>query len=86
MIDNFYYHNINIRLFLYTLSRQNKILRLLNKRIFQVVNPRHVPVDIRVFNSRFVDEIKNTSTNKAFQKFRLVVQSYSDFNEDFVLI
>lgn len=53
--------------------------------VFQVVNPKDVPVGIRVFNSRFVDEIKNASTDKAVEKSRLVVQAYNDFNKDLVL-
>ena len=43
-------------------------------------------VGIRVFNLQFVNEIKNTDTNKAFEKFCLVVKAYNDFNKDLVLI
>lgn len=42
-------------------------------------------VDIRVFNLPSVDEIKNTSTNKAFEKSWLVVQTYNNYNKDLVL-
>ncbi len=84
-MDNLYNDDVNVRLPPYTLSRQKEISGLLEKRVFQVVNPKDVPVGIRVFNSRFVDEIKNASTDKAFEKSRLVLQAYNDFNKDLVL-
>lgn len=45
-----------------------------------------MPVSIWVFIFQFVDEIKNADTNKAFEKLRLVVQAYNNFNKDFLLI
>ena len=51
VIDNLHYDDVSVRLPLYTLSRQKKISWLLEKRIFQVVNPKDVPIGIRVFNS-----------------------------------
>ena len=39
----------------------------------------------RLFKSRFVDEIKNTRTDKAFEKSRLVIQVYDDQGKDLVL-
>jgi hypothetical protein len=33
---------------------------------------------IRIFNSRFIDEIKNKGTNKELRKSRLVVQAYNN--------
>ena len=41
--------------------------------------------ETRIFNSRFVDEIKNKDTEKAFQKSRLVVQAYNDQEKELVL-
>ena len=34
---------------------------------------KDVPQGVYIFNSRFVNEIKYPSTNKAFEKLRLVV-------------
>ncbi len=85
VMDNLHYDDVNMRLPPYTLSRQKEILGLLEKGVFQVVNPKDLPVDIKVFNSRFVDEIKNASTDKAFEKSRLVVQAYNDYIKDLVL-
>jgi hypothetical protein len=40
---------------------------------------------IQLFNSRFVDEIKNLGTNKAFEKSQLVMQVYNDQEKELVL-
>ena len=53
--------------------------------MFELVNLNDVPKGGRVFNSRFVDEIKNPGTDKAFEKSRLVVQAYNDPEKDLVL-
>jgi hypothetical protein len=58
---------------------------LLEKGVFEVVNPKDVTQGNRVFNSRFVNEIKNPGTDKAFEKSRLVVQAYNDLEKDLVL-
>ena len=44
-----------------------------------------MPKGVRLFNSRFVDEIKNKGTDKAFEKSRLVVQAYNDLEKELVL-
>lgn len=43
----------------YTLSKQKKILGLLKKKIFQIINSKNVLVNIQIFSSRFVDKSKN---------------------------
>ena len=63
-------------------SRRKELNGLLEKGVFEVVN---IPQGVRIFNSRFVDEIKNAGTDKAFEKSRLVVQAYYDQRKDFVL-
>jgi hypothetical protein len=50
-----------------------------------MVSITDIPQGVRIFNSRFVDEIKNKGTNKAFEKSRLVVQAYKDQEKDIVL-
>ena len=37
------------------------------------------------FGIRFIDKVKNASTDKAFKKSRLVVQVYNDFEKEVVL-
>ena len=38
-----------------------------------VVTEKDVPQGVYIFNSRFINEIKHPSTNKAFKKSRLVI-------------
>jgi hypothetical protein len=66
-------------------SRQQKIADLLEKGVFLSVNRAEMLSDVRIFSSRFVNEIKHSDTNKAFEKFRLVVQAFRDQNKIFVL-
>ena len=49
------------------------------------MNPQDMPVGARIFNSRFIDEIKNPSTKKAFKKLRLVIQAYNNLKKGTVL-
>jgi hypothetical protein len=44
-----------------------------------------VPPRIRIFGSRFVDEIKQANTPQAFAKSRLVVRAYRDVGKQQVL-
>jgi hypothetical protein len=41
--------------------------------VFKIINMADIPKGARIFNSQFVDEIKNKGTDKAFEKSRLVV-------------
>jgi hypothetical protein len=66
-------------------SRQQKIAELLEKDVFLSVNKADVFSDVRIFSFRFVNEIKHSSIDKAFEKFRLVVQAFKNQNKTFVL-
>jgi hypothetical protein len=66
-------------------SRQKEVNGLIDKGVFQLVHKTDIPHGIRIFNSRFVDEIKNKGTDKAFEKSRLVVQAYNDEEKTAVL-
>ena len=69
----------------FTESRRKEINGLLERGVFAIVNEADIPQDIRIFNSRFVDEIKNSGTNEAYEKSRLVVQAYDDQNKSMIL-
>jgi hypothetical protein len=69
----------------FTASRQKEIADLLEKGVFLSVNKGDVSADVRIFSSRFVDEIKHPDTEKAFEKSRLVVQAFNDQNKTLVL-
>jgi hypothetical protein len=66
-------------------SRRKELNGLLESGVFEVVNITDIPQGIRIFNSRFVNEIKNPGTTSAFEKSRLVVQAYKDTEKDIVL-
>lgn len=55
------------------------------KGVFEVIDPDTIPKGVRIFDSRFVDEVKNKGTDKAFEKSRLVVQACNDLEKDIVL-
>jgi len=57
----------------FCISLIKEIKGLLKKEVFKLVNPKDIPQGNRVFNSRFVNKIKNPGSNKAFKKSRLVV-------------
>jgi hypothetical protein len=45
-----------------------------------------IPKGVCIFNSRFINEVKNKGTDKAFMKSRLVVQAYGDDEKHLVLM
>jgi hypothetical protein len=69
----------------FTAFRQKEIVDLLEKKIFLSVNKKNVSANIRIFNSRFVNEVKNSDTEKAFEKFRLMIQAFNDQNKILML-
>jgi hypothetical protein len=52
--------------------------------VFKVVKVSEVPEEVRIFNSRFVDEIK-LKDDVLFMKSRLVVQAYNDNEKKLIL-
>lgn len=44
-----------------------------------------MPINIKVFNSQFVNEIKNADTDKIFEKSYFIIQIYNDFNKALIL-
>ena len=62
-------------------SRKKKINELFEKNCFEIVSTFDVSHEVRIFNSRFVDEIKNIGTVDAYEKSRLVMQAYNDQNK-----
>ena len=69
----------------FTESRRKEINGLLERGVFMIVNETDIPQGTRIFNSRFVDEIKNSGINDAYEKSRLVVQAYDDQNKSLIL-
>ena len=67
-------------------SRKKEINGLFEKGCFEIVSIFDVFHGIRIFNSRFVDEIKNIDTINAYEKSRLVMQTYNDDDKAKMLI
>ena len=59
-------------------SRKKKINDFFEKNCFEIVSTANLSREIRIFNSRFVDEIKNINIANAYEKFRLMMQIYND--------
>lgn len=57
----------------YIAFKQKKIAKLLEKRVFKVVTTANILNNAQIFNSHFVDKVKNASTEKAYKKNWLVV-------------
>ncbi|KAI9044044.1 uncharacterized protein KD926_001866 [Aspergillus affinis] len=70
---------------LYHVSRQKEVNGLLEKGVFEFLKSEDILPGTRLFNSRFVDEIKNKGTERAFEKSRLVIQAYNDQGKDLIL-
>ena len=78
--------NSNVYPAQYIIFRQKEIMGLLKKGIFKVVTSKNIPSNAQIFNSCFVDKVKNVVTDKAYEKSRLVVQVYNDQEKNLVLI
>ena len=63
---------------LFTEIQNKKINNGLEKSAFKVMSISDVPSGMRIYNSCFVDEIKNEGIATAFEKLRLVIQAYND--------
>lgn len=72
--------------------RQNEIEKLLEKNDFKVVTPdklvmlEKVLSNIQVFNSYFVNKIKNLYTDKVYKKSCPVIYTYNNGKKNLVLI
>ncbi len=53
--------------------RQKEINDFIEKSVFRSINKNDVSFDIRIFNFRFVNEIKHFDINKIFKKSRFVM-------------
>jgi hypothetical protein len=70
--------NANVIVFLqddvqYKDSRQTEIAGLLEKGVFAVTSRTNMLKGVRIFNSRFINEIKNKGIKKELRKSRLVI-------------
>jgi hypothetical protein len=71
--------------FQFAAFRQKKTIELIQKDVFQSVNRIDVFSSTRIFNSRFVNEIKYFNIDKTFEKSRFVIQTFNDQNKNLML-
>jgi hypothetical protein len=76
---------VHIVLSQFAAFRQKEIEDLIEKDVFQLVSKDDVSSDVRIFNFRFVNEIKHFDIDKTFEKSRLVVQTFNDQNKNLIL-
>ena len=69
----------------YVESRKKKMIELIEKKVFISVSKKEMSENMRIFNSRFVNEVKNADTKSTFEKSRLIIQTYNDSTKHLVL-
>ena len=62
--------------FQFVVSKQKKIDEVLKKKFFKFINISEIFQNIKIFNARFVNEIKNKNTEKIFKKSQFMMQIY----------
>ncbi len=66
-------------------SRRKEINDLLEKRGFELIIIDAVFKNVRIFNFRFVDEIKHSNIADVYEKFKLMIQIYNDHDKTLML-
>jgi hypothetical protein len=77
---------VHIALFQFAAFKQKEINDFIEKNVFRSVSKNDVSSDVRIFNFRFVNEIKHFDIDKAFEKSRFVMQTFNDQNKILILI
>ncbi len=72
-------------IFTFVDSRRKEINDLLKRQVFEIITISEVLKNVRIFNSRFVDEIKHSDTSQAYEKSRLMIQTYNDHEKTLML-
>jgi hypothetical protein len=66
-------------------SRRKEINDLLKRQIFELIIISKMSKNVRIFNLRFVDEIKHSDISQAYEKSRLMIQTYNDHEKTLML-
>lgn len=69
-----------------SISRQKKIEELFEKDVFKVITPEEVLSNTQVVNFLFINNIKDSCTNKANKKSCLVMHAYNNLKKNLMLI
>ena len=57
----------------FQVSQSKKFNKLIEKEIFKIINIKDLFIKTRVFENRFVNQMKNEEIEKAFEKSRLII-------------
>ncbi len=83
--NQFECHSSSAFISIFAESRRKEIIDLLEKRVFELIIIDAVLRDVRIFNFRFVDEIKHSDISDVYEKFRLMIQTYNDHDKTLML-
>jgi hypothetical protein len=75
----------NLFISIFFKSRRKEINDLLKKRVFDLIIINVVFTNVRIFNFRFINEIKHTDIANVYEKSRLMIQVYNDHNKTLIL-
>jgi hypothetical protein len=64
---------------------QKKINGLFKKGVFTTVPLLTIFNGIYIFNSQFINKVKNIRTSTVFKKLYLVIQAYNNAEKEFIL-
>ncbi len=79
------FENLSFSISIFAKSRRKEIIDLLEKRVFELIIIDIVLKNVRIFNFRFVDEIKHSDIADVYEKSRLVIQTYNDHDKTLML-
>ncbi len=79
------FENVSFLISTFVKSRRKEINDLLKKRVFELIIIDAVFKNVRIFNFRFVDEIKHSDISDVYEKFRLMIQTYNDHDKTLIL-
>ena len=66
-------------------SRKKELNGLFEKKIFEVIHIDNLFAKARVFESRFINQMKNEEIEKAFEKSRLMIQVFNNSKKQKIL-
>ena len=65
--------------------RLKEFNELFEKRVFEIINIEDLFIKARVFDNRFVNQMKNKKTEMVFEKSRLLMQAFNDSKKHKIL-
>ncbi len=79
--NQFECHSSSAFISIFAESRRKEIIDLLEKRVFELIIIDAVLRNVRIFNFKFVDEIKHSDIADVYEKFTLIIQIYNDHDK-----